>query len=170
MLPANQLIGELNRIGVKFVVGEVSPKILNSISPRKLMAGLTTHNDARIRLALIPVLLLHPEYAIDVLDALELLDDSKKVNFKLYYTAAHLLQLAYCNQLKDLIGTCQVIPDYFSEDLNIPKEGTSQDRLRHLAERHREITNMSVNWLGTYHHAAKRLLTRMQKEREWAKV
>ena len=170
MLPANQLIGEMNRIGVKFVIGEISPKFLNSISPIELLAGLAAHNDARIRLALIPVLLQHPEYAIDAPDALELLDDSKKLTFKLYYTAAHLLQFAYSSQLQDLVGTYQVIPDYFSEGLNIPKEGTSQDRLRQLANSHREITNMSVNWLGTYHHAARRLLTRMQKEREWTKV
>jgi hypothetical protein len=103
-------------------------------------------------------------------DALELLDDSKKLTFKLYYTAAHLLQLAYYQQLQDFLGTYQVLPDYFSEELNIPKEGTSQDRLRQLAKSHRDITNMPVNWFGTYHHAAKRVLTRMQKERKWAKV
>ena len=170
MLPANQLIGELNRRGVKFVVGASDPKINNFISTIELLAGLAAHNDARIRLALIPVLLQHPEYGKDVPHALELLNDSRKLTFKLYYTAAHLLQLTYHHQLQDFLGTYQVLPDYFSEELNIPKEGTSQDRLRQLAKSHREITNMSVNWFGTYQHAAKRVLTRMQKEREWAKV
>ena len=157
-------------MGVHFVVGDGIPGAYDSISPIELMAGLAAHKDARIRLALIPVLLQHPEFAIGAPEALELLNDSQKMTFKLYYTAAYLLQLAYEDKLLDLVETYQGIQDYFSEELNIPEEGTAQDRLRQLAECHQNSTKMSVNWYGTYYHAAERVLTRMQKEREWAKV
>lgn len=170
MFPANQLIGEMDRLGVHFVVGDNLPETVNSLSPAELMAGLVVHNDARIRLSLIPVLLQYPEYSEFVQEALELLDDSQKVIFKLYYTAASLLQLVYCDQIEGLVEDSQVIYDHFSEELGITKEGTAKERLRELAKRHQEITKLPVNWYGTYHHAAKRILTRMQREREWAKV
>ena len=164
MYPANQLIGEMNRIGVNFVVGETIPGVTNPLSPIELMAGLAAHKDARIRLALIPVLLKHPEYATEATEVLEMLDDSRKITFKLYYTAAYLLQLAYDDELLGLVETYQDIQDYYSEEFNVSEEGTAQDRLRQLAMMHKKITKLSVNWCGTYHHAAKRILTRMKRE------
>jgi len=170
MYPANQLIGEMNRIGVNFVVGDTIPRVATSLSPSELMAGLVAHKDARIRLALIPVLLQHPEYAPEAQNTLNLLDDSQKLNFKLYYTAAYLLQIVYSEELEGLLASFQKIQDNFSEELKVSGDGTALERLKQLAKRHKEITNLSVNWYGTYDHAAKRILARMRKEREWAKA
>lgn len=170
MFPAYRLIGEMNRLGVHFVVGERIPTTIESLSVIELMAGLAAHKDARIRLALIPVLLQHPEYAAVAPESLALLDDSQKVIFKLYYTAAYLLQIAYDVELHVFTENYQEIQDYYSRDFKVSEEGPVQDRLRKLAKRHKEITKMSINWYGTYHHAAKRVLKRLEKEREWAKV
>jgi len=85
------------------------------------------------------------------------------MNFKLYYTAAYLLQLAYSDELEGLVASYQDIQNYFSEELDVSGEGTVQDRLRQLAKRHKEITKMPVNWYGTYDHAAKRILARKWK-------
>lgn len=160
MYPANQLIDEMNRIGVNIIVGDNTPRVSIPLSPPELMAGLVAHRDARIRLALIPVLLQHPEYAPEAPKAIKLLDASEKLNFKLYYTAAYLLQIAYSDELEGLLGSLQNIKDYFSEELGVPSEGTVQDRLRLLAKRHKEITKMSVNRYGTYDHAVKWILAR----------
>ena len=170
MFPADQLIEEMNRLGVHFVVGDSLPGNMDSISPVELMAGLVVHNDARIRLSLIPLLLQHPEYSEFAQEALDMLDDSQKMIFKLYYTAASLLQLIYNDQILGLVEGSQVIYDHFSKELAIRNEGTAKERLRELAKRHQEITTLPVNWYGTYHHAAKRILTRMQREREWARI
>jgi hypothetical protein len=170
MFPANQLIGEMNRLGVNFVVGDRILTTFKSLSAIELMAGLAAHKDARIRLALIPVLLQLPEFAEEAPESLVLLEDDQKIIFKLYYTAAYLLQLSYKYELQVLIDNYQDIQDFFSKDLNVSRAGTVQDRLWILAKRHKEITKMSINWYGTYHHAAKRVLKRLQKEREWAKV
>jgi len=160
----------MHRLGVHFVIGECIPGPNDPLSTIELMAGLAAHKDARVRLALIPLLLQHPEFAIDAPKALELLDDSQKMIFKLYYTAAYLLQLAYKDKLIDFIATYQGIQDYFSEELDISEGGTAQDRLRQLAKRHQEFAKMAVNWYGTYQNTAERVLVRMQKERDWSKV
>ena len=170
MFPANQLIGAMDRLGVHFIIGDNLPDTVDCLSPAELMAGLVVHNDARIRLSLIPLLLQHPEYSEFVQEALDMLDDAQKMIFKLYYTAASLLQLVYYDQIIGLVEGSQIICDHFFKELAIRDEGTAKERLRELAKRHQEITKLPVNWYGTYHHAAKRILTRMQREREWAKV
>jgi len=70
MYPADQLISEMNRIGVNFVIGDSIPGVTISLSPPELMAGLVAHQDARICVALIPLLLQHPEYALEAQKAL----------------------------------------------------------------------------------------------------
>jgi hypothetical protein len=36
-----------------------------------------------------------------------------------------------------------------------------------LTTRHAVLTGMAANWIGSYHHAAHRLLNRLQRERQW---
>lgn len=61
MISANGLVTELNRLGVPFLTGGEPGRAAASLSPEELVVGLTTQPDARLRLALIPLLLVHPE-------------------------------------------------------------------------------------------------------------
>ena len=126
--------------------------------------------DARMRLALIAVLLQRPEFALEADDVLAMLTNDYQPIFKLYYTAACYLQSKYHEQLENLLGHVQTIPDLFSEQLNLATGDSVEKNLQRLALRHKEITDLDVNWYGTYHHAAKRVMTRLRREREWAQV
>ncbi len=50
------------------------------------------------------------------------------------------------------------------------KDIPASDQLLRLAERHKVITGIPLNWYGTYNHAAQRVITRLKKERAWATV
>lgn len=63
-----------------------------------------------------------------------------------------------------------MLPDYYSEELNIEKDKAVTNQLMQLAERHKEITGLPLNWYGTYNFAAQRVITRLNKERSWATV
>ncbi len=65
-----------------------------------------------------------------------------------------LLQKPHSNKISELLGEQDNLPDFFSHDLAIPDTGTPEARLEALALRHRFLSDASVNWLGTYHHAA----------------
>ena len=167
MIDANNLLSDMNRIGVHFLVGDDHPGLAVPITPAQLLGGLAAQSDARLRLALIAVLLQHPEYAKDTPDALEILDDTQRLTFKLYYTAAHFLQLVYKNQLQDVLGQFLWLPDKYSAELNLMEDGAAKVQLKRLAKRHQEITGLSLNWYGTYNHAAKRVIARLKVEEVW---
>lgn len=167
MIDANNLLLNMNRIGVHFLVGDDNPGLAAPITPAQLLGGLAAQSDARLRLAMIAVLLQHPEYSKYAPDAVALLDDTQRITFKLYYTAAHYLQLVYKNQLQDVLGQFLWLPDIFSEEFNIMEDGAAKVQLKQLAKRHQEITGLSLNWYGTYNHAAMRVITRLKVEEAW---
>ena len=166
----NQLIDNMNQIGVYFLVDASNPGLTDSLSPAALLAELVAQSDARMRLALIAVLLQRPDYGNYAHEALELLDEPQQLPFKLYYTAAYYLQIAYANDLNDVLGLYIKLTDYYSEELNIEKDISIEVELRQLAELHKEITGLPLNWYGTYNSAAQRVITRLKKEQAWAMV
>ncbi len=170
MIEPKQLVDNVNRIGIHFLVDESFSDSTETLTPAELLAGLAAQSDARMRLTLIAVLLQRSEFARYAHQAIALMDDPIELTFKLYYTAAHYLQMIYANQLKDVLGSYDKLPDYFSEELKIEKDNHASDQLRRLAERHKVITGIPLNWYGTYNHAAQRVITRLKKERAWATV
>jgi hypothetical protein len=57
---ADRLVTELNRLGVHFVTGGELEWSAPSLPPAELLAGLASQSEARLRLALIPLFLVHP--------------------------------------------------------------------------------------------------------------
>lgn len=170
MHTARQLTAEMHRLGVHYLVGDSQPGSGQPLSPAELLAGLTVQSDARMRSALIAVLLQFPEFARQAQTVVEMLDQPFHRIFQLYYTAAHYLQSVYKDGLTRVLGRRQKIPDYFSEELHIMQgDRPSSDPLRQLANRHQEITGLAINWYGTYHHVAQRVIARLEKEQEWAR-
>jgi hypothetical protein len=170
MVEPTQLIDNMNRLEIHFLVDEGYFDSTGDLTPAELLAGLAAQSDARVRLALIAVLLQRSDFADYAHQALSLMDEPEKLTFKLYYTAAHYLQLTYANQLRDVLGSYDKLPDYFSEELKFKIDNTATDQLLRLAERHKEITGIHLNWYGTYNYAAQRIITRLKKERAWATV
>jgi hypothetical protein len=118
-------------------------------------------------MALIALFLYQPAFAKAVAEALEQLDETDQTKLKLFYTAAMLLQQIHAERLR-LLCPQETLPDLFSFELDIPLTGSPKVRLRQLAARHRVLSGWSFNWLGTYQYAAKRLITRLEKEAVWA--
>jgi hypothetical protein len=124
-----------------------------------------------MRAAIIAVLMQFPKFGDHAHVTLKLLGEPESLTFRLYFSAAHLLQLIYCDDLKRVLGPFQLLPDLFSDELQLPSEHrSSEDSLKELASRHQEISGLPINWYGTYHHAARRVIARLEKEKEWAQV
>jgi len=73
-------------------------------------------------------------------------------------TAAHLLQQKYWQRLHALFGDSPTLPDLFAAELGLPAFIDPDHGLQRLAERHRQLSGRTINWLGTYEHGAQRLL------------
>ncbi len=147
--PEDQLAGALHALGVKFIMsGNVNVDVDESLrkQPARLIAALAESNEARLRLSLIPLFLEHPELAVHVRGVAEKLNPSARLTLQCYYSAAVWLGQKYQPQKRAL-------PDDFSKELDLQPTNNPEENLRLLAKRHRELSGIRVNWLGTYEHA-----------------
>lgn len=163
----NQLIAELDALGLHFVIGSQPPRIRRRLAPATLLAGLAEQTDGRLEMALIALFLYRPTFAEVVKEALGRLDEMTQIKLKIFYTAAMLLQQIHAKRLR-LLCPPEPLPDFFSHELGLALTGSASVRLRQLASRHRDESGWAINWLGTYQYAAKRLMTRLEKEAVWA--
>lgn len=142
-----QLTGALNLLGVRFIMGESSGDKTLYKQPALLLAALAQSNEARLRLAIIPLLLEHPEFSAYARAAADLLEPPARLTLQCYYTAAFCLQ-------RSLSVPGKPLPNLFSGELDLRFGDDPEENLRTLAKRHRELSGASVHWLGTYQHAA----------------
>lgn len=167
-IPPSHLLAELNRLGLHFVVGSLPEREERALAPGELIAGLVNQSDARLRLALIALFLYQPHIAGAVPEALKALSAYGKTQLKLFYSAARLLQFMYCSELQSLISDWCELPDFYSVNLGLSQANGQEYPLQELAQMHRRLNGIQANWLGIYHHAAQRLITRLKKEASWA--
>lgn len=167
MTTTGQLIANLNRIGVHFIAGELDSTSIICLTPSEILAELAKHTDARLRLAIIVVLLQRPEFAQYADETLTRLEETGQITFMLYYTAAHILQKVYSQDLENVLGRIDELPELFSDNLGLDPSKAIPEQLIHLADRHKYLTGLPINWLGTYHHAAQRVIARLKKEQAW---
>lgn len=156
---ANQLVNELNRLEVYFLRGETAPQLPSLLPAASLLMQLAISAEARLRLALIPLLLRHPHLADEVGQVVAQLSPSAQVVLKCYYTAGYLLQQKYRERLQSLFGDSRLLPDLFTSELDLPMFTYPDQGLQLLAERHRRLSGRAINWLGTYEHGAQCFLT-----------
>lgn len=168
-LNVNQLVDELNHLGIPFLQGGTARLITSPLKPAILVMRLATSDEARLRLALIPLLLRHPAFAATVRQAVGQLPPPAQVVLKCYYTAAQLLQQKYHTRLQALFGDLPPLPDLFSADLELPAFSVPDHGLQMLAECHRRLSGRTLNWLGTYEHGAQRLLIHCERRQLWQK-
>ena len=166
-----KLIAGLNIIGLHYVIGEGIESFFEKDTiglPEDLIAGLVRQNDARLRSALIALFLYKPGYSKELPEALNKLTEGDRRILKIYYTAAVYLQQIHAQYLWDQIPNSVSLPNIYSTELGISIDLPPDDALKALASLHRETSGLAINWLGTYKHAAERLITRLQKEASWA--
>lgn len=168
-LPSAQITAQLAALTVDFLQVDHELAESTEVDPAALIAALATNGEARLRLALIPLLLRHPEFAAIVSQVAAQLLASAQLVLKCYYTAAQLLQQKYRQRLYALFGDSPTLPDLFTAELRLPGFTDPDHGLQQLAERHRQLSGRTINWLGTYEHGAQRLLIHCERKALWQK-
>lgn len=167
-LKDEHLVAELDALGVHVLWRLAPVDKAGDMDPTMLLASLAASKEARVRLAIIPLLLHRPDFAVYVRQASESVSDDVQLVLMCYYAAARYLQWKHRSELTRLDGPGTPLPDLFSAELGL-KDVTDPDAgLADLARRHATLSGEAINWLGTYRHAAERWLTRLERERAWA--
>lgn len=166
-LTDDQLVAELNALGVHFLTGGDGERLTPSATPSELLVGLAQSLDARVRSAIIPLLLIHSAFACHVPQAAEQLNDASRNNLMLFYTAAFLLQAKYQPKLKRLLCQYEPLPDLFSHHLYLEPLDDTEQSIYQLAERHETLTHCAANWVGVYEHVTNRIIKRLESEAAW---
>ncbi|MBI3760254.1 MAG: hypothetical protein HY260_00095 [Chloroflexi bacterium] len=164
------LVAELELLGIRYLSRQTAYQASAMRDPASLLADLVRQPSARVRAAVIAVLLAHPEYAEAAPLALERLRPFEQLTMKLFYTAAALLQRHHVDRLRRFAGDrWHWLPDLFSEELGVPPGESPRERLKALGRAHSRLTHTTVNWGGTYENVVERLLRRWELERQWSR-
>jgi len=166
LFSADQLAGELNRLGLHFLRSYPSAE-QPLIPPAVLLAGLAASSEARLRLALIPLFLWRPDYGHVVRNSATRLLPRDRLTLQCYYTAAVLGQRMYAKRLQTLHIPMVPLHNQYARLLGVPVDGTPAQQLSALARRQAQLTNEPLNWLGTYHHAIQTFLRQLDNEQAW---
>ena len=166
-ISGEQLSGALKSLGVAFILDEMAPEDSLSRQPTQMLAALAASDEARLRLALIPLLLQHPEFSAYASAADRRLSHQKRVTLRCYYTAARYLQQKYRSRLDALPGHTLWLPDLFSTELQLKNASDPEIGLNELGRRHQQLSGLHINWRGTYEHAALRYFTHLERKKEW---
>ncbi len=133
------------------------------LAPETLISLLAQSANARVRLSLIPLFLRHPEFSAEAEKADKSLPSSASQNvLRFYYTAAVFLQMKYQKRLRKIFGAQNQLLDLFSSKLGVLPVKNPDQNLLQLAKRHQILSSHAINWLGTYEHAAERLIKHAQ--------
>lgn len=135
------------------------------LEPAALIAALAQHPSPRVREALIPLFLRHPEFARDVPDVVDTLPTAAGLTLRHLYTAAVYLQRLWRGKLEMYLGALPALPDYFGHSewgLPAPEEHYGEAGLRLLAEHFEARTG--DNWLSMYQKAISLFLNQLRLE------
>ena len=158
-----QLVAELELLGIRYLSRQTAEQAASVRPPAALLADLVRQPSARVRTAVIAVLLSHPDWAEALPAALERLSPAERQALRFFYTAAVLLQQQYAARLQDHVAW-QPVPERFTVNLGLPSSAPITERLAALGRRHRQQTGMVVNWTGTYEKVARCLLRSWELE------
>lgn len=160
-----QLVDALNTLAVPFIRGGSGAAY--DMRPSVLMAALANSDEARLRLALIPLLLSHPEFAADIELSLAQLSPVAAITLRCYYSAAYWLQSKYQTRIENCLGSVRALPDLFGAELGLSTYATAEPALHALATRQQELTGRVLNWAATYEHGIKTWLNYLELQRQW---
>ena len=112
-----QLADALNRLDVEFLHPGQNKSEGVPYTPEALISGLSCSSEARLRLALIPLFLQHPQLASVAPAALDKLPRAAQITLRCYYCAAVFLQQKYRKRLETLFGSQPHLPPLFLKQM-----------------------------------------------------
>lgn len=89
-------------------------------SDEKLLCALLHQEDSRLRLAIVPLLLRHPEISASVPDLAVSLDEATLLELQTLYMAAVYLQRNWRSRLSIYLDEITLLPDLFSQQMGLP--------------------------------------------------
>lgn len=162
------LVAELELLGIRYLSRQSAHQADHVRPPESLLADLIEQPSARVRLALIPLLLAHPELAAAAPRTVRKLPPAQQLLLRVLYTAAVYLQRLHADALRTHCAErWQWLPDLFSSDLGLTGGGDPRAQLTQLGRAYQDWTGSAVNWAGSYADAANRLLRQWEMERLW---
>jgi hypothetical protein len=163
-----KLVAELELLGIRYLSRQTAYRPNAVRQPDKLLADLVRQPSARVRAAVIAVLLTHPEFAANITTALLTLSPAQRITLQFYYLAAVLLQRVFTDQLQSHLGTrWQWIPERFTEEFALSSDSSPRETLIRLGREHQRLTNQIANWSGTCEDVARRLFHQWELEQRW---
>ncbi|PKO21515.1 MAG: hypothetical protein CVU38_14385 [Chloroflexi bacterium HGW-Chloroflexi-1] len=164
----DSIVAELEQLDIRYLSRQSIDAGAQGRPPATLLADLMRQPSARVREAVIAVLLAHPVYAQAVPAALAQLSAPEQLALRFFYSASVLLQRQYADVLRPHVAErWQWLPDLYSQELGIATQGTPQERLGRLGAAHRAYTRSAINWTGTYDNVARKLVRRWSLEHRW---
>jgi len=112
------LVAELEQLDIRYLSRRSGDAGAQARPPAILLADLMRQPSARVREAVIAVLLAHPAYAQAIPAALAQLPASEQLALRFFYSASVLLQRQYADVLRPYVAErWQWLPDLFSQEL-----------------------------------------------------
>lgn len=146
------LVGRLRELGIGFLMpSDAEARELSRLPIPEVIARLAGHSDARLRMTLVPLFILHPEWAADVESAVEQLTEPARTQLQAYYTAAVYLQRLWRTRLGFYLGDFSLLPDMYSTRLGLPPadERFGKTGLHALAAWFASRSPDQYNWLAS---------------------
>lgn len=164
-----RLIAELRARGIAYLSGGHDPQVAslvaaNSLPPVELICRLAASQESRVRNALIALLLLHPDLADVVPDALAQADPATAEQIVVLALAALYLSHLWSTRLALALGFRPVLPEeqwarfWRERGLPAPTEFHGELGLRALQEAERLRRGLPLNFLGDWQNQVDRLL------------
>src|SRR5262245_41966803 len=108
------LVAALAQLDIRHLRTATSAKPLTK-EPDFLIAALAQHSSPRLREALIPLFLRHPQFAKLVPEIEATLYPTARVTLRHFYTAAVYLQRLWRGKIEMYLGPLPTLPDYFGQ-------------------------------------------------------
>lgn len=89
-------------------------------SHEQLLCALLHQDDSRLRLAIVPLLLRHPEISESVPALAACLDDTVSLELQTLYMAAVYMQRNWRSRLSIYLNEMTLLPDLFSHQMGLP--------------------------------------------------
>jgi hypothetical protein len=157
-----QLVAALRTRGVDYLAPRDAMGA--PVDDETLVASLAAHEDARLRQALIALLMLQPQLGPIVRQLHRQVAPQVETELVAAYMAAVYLRQIWAIRLEHYRPGLAPLPDYFSELLQLPSPDADHGEvgLRALAAWHQQLTDRPGNRLAEYENVAELLIRRLQ--------
>ena len=161
------LVAQLRERGVRFLApSQDDSTAAPRVSPNELILRLISHPDARLRLALVALLILRPNWGSYVHSEMHGLAEPVRTELQALYTAAVYLQRLWRTRLGIYLGKFEVLPDLYSSQLGLPaaEERHGKAGLHALSAWQTHRSPYPFNWLASYNKVTNLLFEQLRME------